>query len=57
MECDDAARVEVVKVARPLSSVAVPNVVEPSLKVTVPVGTPPAGGAGLTTAVNVTGWL
>jgi len=55
MERAPRARVEVVNVATPLPfSVPVPSVVEPSLKVTVPEGTPlPA----VTVAVNVTGWL
>src|SRR6266853_1870435 len=52
------AMAEVVNVAIPLPfSVPVPNVVEPSLKVTVPVGTPLPGGVAVTVAVNVTGWL
>ena len=37
------------------SSVAVPRIVDPSLKVTVPVGTPAPGAATLTVAVKVTG--
>src|SRR5260370_37430286 len=58
MECAPTARAEVVNVALPLPfSVPVPSVVEPSLKVTVPVGTPLAGGVAVTVAVNVTGWL
>src|SRR2546422_523714 len=42
--------------ALPLTSVTVPSAVAPSLNVTVPVGTPVAGGTGLTVAVNVTAW-
>src|SRR5690349_10404224 len=58
MECDEAARVEVVQVARPLpSSVPLPSVAEPSLKVTVPAGTPLPGAVTATAAVNVTCWL
>ena len=47
IECDPTDSVEVLKVATPLLlSVPVPRVVEPSLKVTVPVGVPePAGRA------------
>lgn len=44
-------KVEVLKVALPLLSVPVPSVVEPSLKVTVPVGVPPLD---VTVAVNFT---
>ena len=40
--------------ALPLTSVTVPSDVAPSRNVTVPVGTPSAGGTGLTVAVNVT---
>ncbi len=48
------ARLEVAKVATPLAlSVPVPSVVAPSLKVTVPVGVPPAP---VTVAVKVTDW-
>ena len=55
MEWDAAVKVEVDKVAWPVpSSVDVPSVVEPSLNVTVPVGTPPLD---VTAAVKVTGWL
>src|SRR5262245_29169237 len=58
MACDAATSAVVVKAARPAPSrVAVPKVAEPSLKVTVPVGTPLAGGVGVTVAVNVTVWL
>jgi hypothetical protein len=51
MECEPAARMEVVNVATPPLSVPVPSVVTPSRNVTVPVGVPPAP---LTVAVNVT---
>src|SRR3989449_10834202 len=40
--------------ALPLTSVTTPSEVAPSLNVTVPVGTPVAGGAGLTVALSVT---
>ena len=33
-----------------------PRVIEPSRKVTEPVGVPVAGGTALTVAVNVIGW-
>jgi hypothetical protein len=39
MECVPCANAEVVNVAFPAASVPVPSVVEPSLKVAVPVGT------------------
>jgi hypothetical protein len=45
---------DVVKVALPLDRLAVPKVVAPSRKVTVPVGVPTAGETALTVAVNVT---
>jgi hypothetical protein len=55
MECEATVSVEVLKVAWPApSSVEVPKVVVPSLKVTVPVGVPPLE---VTEAVNVTDWL
>ena len=44
------------KAAWPELNVAVPRVVVPSLKVTVPVGVPLPGAAALTVAVKVTGW-
>src|SRR5262249_59299478 len=50
------ARAEVVNVALPPESVPVPNVVAPSLKVTVPVGVPAPGAVALTVAVKVTPW-
>jgi hypothetical protein len=40
MECEPAARVEVVKAALPLVSPTVANIVVPSLKVAEPVGVP-----------------
>jgi hypothetical protein len=47
-----------VNVATPLAfSAPVPSVVDPSLNVTVPVGTPTLGLTGATVAENVTGWL
>ena len=55
MECGDALAVsaDVVNVAVPALSALDPNVVAPSLKVTVPVGVPP-NGPGTTLAVNFT---
>ena len=50
------ARFAVVKLALPLESVLFPRVVEPSLKVTVPVGVPLPGAAAETVAVKVTDW-
>src|SRR5437879_12534108 len=50
------ASAEVTSDALPLTSVAVPSTVAPSLNVTVPVGTPVPGATGLTTAVRVTAW-
>ena len=47
-------RVEVLKAAVPPLSGAVPKVVAPSLKVTVPVGVPVPGATGLTVAVKLT---
>src|SRR5208283_5213389 len=49
-------RVDVVKLAVPPLSVAVPRVLEPSMNVAVPVGVPPPGETGLTVAVKVTAW-
>jgi hypothetical protein len=50
-------REEVGNVATPAPlSVAVPNVLVPSLNVTVPVGVPEAGLVAVTVAVNVTDW-
>ena len=43
-------------VAIPPFTTAVPSVDEPSMKVTVPVGTPTPEMAGATDAVNVTDW-
>ena len=54
IECAAADSVEVTKVAVPLLNAPVPNVVAPSLKVTVPVGTPEPGAAAATVAVKVT---
>src|SRR5260221_12781160 len=49
---------EVVNVATPdaLSGMLLPITVEPSLKLTVPVGTPAPGATAATVAVSVTGW-
>jgi hypothetical protein len=46
----------VVKVPLPLESVAVPRVVFPSLKVTVPAGIPVPGATTVTVAVKTTDW-
>src|SRR5262245_50949740 len=47
----------VVNVALPSApTVAVPRVTAPSLKVTMPVGTPAPGATAATVAVNVTAW-
>jgi hypothetical protein len=53
MECVPSDSPEVLNVALPLLSVLVPSVVEPFLKVTVPVGVPPLD---VTVAVKVTDW-
>ncbi len=54
MECEPTASALVVSVALPVASnVPVPNVVEPSAKVTVPPGVPPED---VTVAVTVTDW-
>jgi hypothetical protein len=53
MECVPTDSDEVLNVALPLLSVPVPSVVEPFLKVTVPVGVPPLE---VTLAVKVTDW-
>ena len=53
IECEPAASAEVVKVAWPLFNKWVPRVVPPSLKVTLPAGTP-VPEDGETVAVNVT---
>src|SRR5262249_25073599 len=51
------ARAAVANVATPLAfSVAVPRLVVPSRKVTVPVGVPVAGATAVTVAVKVTDW-
>jgi hypothetical protein len=56
IEFDPAASVVVLKVATPLAfSGAVPRLVDPSRKVTVPVATP-VPDWGETVAVNVTLW-
>src|ERR1700720_1126593 len=58
MECAATLRVEVGKVACPGPSRAlVPKVLDPSLKVTVPVARPLPGALAVTAAVKVTGWL
>ena len=49
-------RLEVVRLALPPLRVAVPRELEPSLKVTVPVGVPLPGAAAATVAVKVTDW-
>jgi hypothetical protein len=40
--------------AVPFDSETVPSVVDPSVKITLPVGVPPPGDCALTVAVNVT---
>ena len=45
-----------VKVATPPLSIGEPSTVEPSMKMTVPVGVPLPGAVGLTVAVKVTDW-
>ena len=45
---------DVVKVAVPALNVPVPNVLAPSLNVTVPVGVPAPGAVAATMAVKVT---
>ena len=58
MECEEPALSDdVAKVATPdeVLRLPVPSVVEPSLKVTVPVGVP-APPLDVTVAVNVTNW-
>lgn len=54
IECAPALSAEVLTAAAPALSVPVPKSVTPSLKVTVPLGTPVAGAAAETIAVNVT---
>src|SRR2546425_10613937 len=55
MACEPTASVLVTNVAWPEPSrVPVPRVLEPSLKVTVPVGVPAAGLFAVTVAVKVT---
>ena len=55
IECEPAASVLVVNIAWPEPfRVAVPRVLGPSLKVTVPVGMPPPGLLAVTVAVKVT---
>ena len=56
IECEPAASVLVTNIAWPEPfRVAVPRVLEPSLKVTVPVGVPAPGLVAVTVAVKVTG--
>ena len=54
IECEPAARVEIVNCALLLESVAEPKELEPSRKAIVPVALPPY--AGTTLAVKVTDW-
>lgn len=57
IECVATDNDEVLIVAWPETlSVPVPSVVEPSLKVTLPVGVPAPGDVTVTVAVNVTDW-
>ena len=53
IECEPTISAEEVNVATPDDSAPVPNVVVPSLNVTVPVGVP-VPDVGVTVAVNVT---
>jgi len=53
--CDPTDKLLVVRVASPVpSSVSVPNVVTPSLNVTVPLGVPAPGALAVIVAVKVT---
>ena len=55
IECEPTASVLIVNIAWPEPSrVPVPRVLEPSLKVTVPVGVPAPGLFAVTVAVKVT---
>ncbi len=54
MEWAAAARDEIVSVALPLERLTTPSVVDPSKKVTVPVGVPAPGAPAATDAVKVT---
>ena len=54
IECDPAARSDLVSVAVPPVSVPVPNSVTPSLNVTVPLGVPTPVAVVVTVAVKVT---
>jgi hypothetical protein len=54
IECVPTVSDDVVKLAVPLESVTVPRTVEPSLKVTVPVGTPLPGDTEVIVAVMAT---
>ena len=57
MEWPPTDNAEVLSVVWPEPfSVPVPRVVEPSMNVTVPVGTPEPGALAATVAVNVTDW-
>src|SRR4051794_37481470 len=51
-----ASRADVLKVAVPPLSVPVPRELDPSLKVTDPVGVPAPGATAPTVAVKVTDW-
>ena len=53
IECGPTDKDDVLSIAVPPLNVAVPNVVAPSLKVTVPVGEPAPGATTETAAVNV----
>ena len=54
IECDPAARSDLVSVATPPLRVPVPNSVTPSLNVTVPAGVPTPVAPVATVAVHVT---
>jgi hypothetical protein len=56
MLCADTESADVAKVVEPPLKVPVPIVLTPSLNVTVPEGVPDPGATGLTVAVKVTVW-
>ena len=54
IECEATAKLEIASVVTPELSVPVPNVVLPSLNVTLPLGIPAPGKTAVTVAVRVT---
>ena len=56
IECRPVVSAGMVKDACPLTRFAVPRLVSPSKKVTVPVGAPDPGAVAVTVAVATTGW-